>query len=273
MPSSVTSVEIATITQPTTAADPQNTATKTSSQTVEQTLAGISQALAAFHQAAHPQRHERSVFTKIERILTSLTKLVEAFAKLKSAEPATPETSEAKDITDTPTKAEESPATSNVEVLQAPTVSVDEPVAAATQSNADSTTTGTDICVTSAEAPVTEVVSSDIAFDQAAIRLGGTLGKTGEFLWKPESEKDGNLAILLPSSLTGRIREVCILMPDGSRALQRGNYAGVGNGSREHYRFSKPGKKFPDGAIVLIKLNDGSFRHLKITDTAKRITR
>lgn len=270
---SVTSVEISTITQATAPADPQPTTAKTSAQTVEQTLAGISEALSSFHKAGRPHRYERSVFTKIERILTSLTKLVEAFAKLKNTEPATPETAEAKNATDTASKTEETSAPSNVEVLQPPTVSVDEPAAAMNQNSGASTATSSETPIASSEILGSEEVSSDIAMDQASIKLGGALGKTGEFLWKPESEKDGNLAILLPSSLTGRVREVCILMPDGSRALQRGHYSGVGNGSREHYRFSKPGKKFPDGAIVLIKLEDGSSRHLKISDTAKRITR
>lgn len=270
---SVTSVEISTISQATAQTEAQASTTPTNHSRVEQTLAGISEALSTFHRTAHPHRQERSVFTKIERIITQLTRLVEAFAKLKSAESHNPEFGSAKGVADAPTKSEETPAGSNVEVLQAPTVSVDEPAVVSPQSGAESASLTTDTPVATSQLPGTDDVSSDIAVDAAVIKLGGTLGKTGEFLWKPESEKDGNLAILLPSSLTGRVREVCILMPDGSRALQRGHYSGVGNGSREHYRFSKPGKKFPDGAIVLIKLEDGSSRHLKISDTAKRVTR
>lgn len=272
MPSAVTSVKIATVTQPIPAADAQATSTKTTAQTIEQTLAGIAEALSAFHQSSRPQRHERSVFTKIERVLSSLTKLVEAFAKLRNAEPDPGKATKAQDV---PTQAHtvESSATSNVEVLQPPGVSLVPSTEEPTPTSVEQSAITPQPAPTPSETPTTETLSSDMTVERAAIDLGGTLGKTGEFLWKPESEKDGNLAILLPSSLTGRVREVCVLMPDGSRALQRGHYAGVGNGSREHYRFSKPGRKFPDGAIVLIKLENGSTRHLKISDTAKRVTR
>jgi len=108
---------------------------------------------------------------------------------------------------------------------------------------------------------------------KVAIPRGAPLQQGHGFLWKPESDKDGKLAILLPERLTGRVAEVDILAPDGSRTLQRGRFSGVGNGGREHFRFSKAGGKFPDGSIVLIKLLDGSRQHLVIRDTAARVQR
>ena len=104
------------------------------------------------------------------------------------------------------------------------------------------------------------------------IDLGTALRGSGEFLWKPKSEKDGKLAVLIPSSLTGSVSEVAIVSPDGKRVLQKGRYSGVGNGDRGHYRFSKAGGSFPDGAIVLVKLNDGTNRHFKIKETSQRVT-
>mgnify|MGYP003351543819 FL=1 len=77
--------------------------------------------------------------------------------------------------------------------------------------------------------------------------------------------------MLFRSHLTGKVKAVCILSPDGSRTLQSGKYAGNGNGGREHFRFSKPGGEFPDGSIVLIKLEDGSRRYMKIRETSARV--
>jgi hypothetical protein len=90
------------------------------------------------------------------------------------------------------------------------------------------------------------------------------------FLWKPESDKDHKLAILLPPSLSGKVAELDILSPDGSTILQAGKFSGNGNGERDHFRFTKPGGEFPDGAIVLVKLTDGTSHHVTIKDTEKR---
>jgi len=109
--------------------------------------------------------------------------------------------------------------------------------------------------------------------DKKPIDLGKPLAKSGQFLWKPSSDKDGKLAVLLPTSLTGKVSEVVILQPDGSRARQKGSYAGVGNGDREHYRFSSAGDKFADGSIVLIKMKDGTHYNVKISETSKRFER
>lgn len=103
------------------------------------------------------------------------------------------------------------------------------------------------------------------------IEQGSPLGRSTGFLWKPESDKDKKLAILLPPGLSGQVAEVVILSPDGKRTLQRGRYSGVGNGGREHYRFSKAGDKFPDGSIVVIKLKDGTTKHMVIKETSARL--
>lgn len=99
------------------------------------------------------------------------------------------------------------------------------------------------------------------------------LKKSGEFLWKPVSEKDGKLAILLPPNLTGKVARVKILDKDGTTLLGAGRYSGVGNGEREHFRFNKPGSKYPAGSIVDIVLKDGSHRRVTIEKPAERVTR
>lgn len=91
------------------------------------------------------------------------------------------------------------------------------------------------------------------------------------FLWKPVSDSDGKLVILLPSSLTGQAEKVSIFSANGETLIASGRYAGIGNGMRQHYRFDKPGNAFPDGAIVEVQLRDGGKMQIKIGDTSARI--
>jgi hypothetical protein len=102
---------------------------------------------------------------------------------------------------------------------------------------------------------------------------GSKLKGRGEFLWKPKSEKDGKLAILIPKAYTGQVESVKILAPDGSTVAAEGKPAGVGNESREHFRFNKAGEAFEDGSIVLVTLKDGSTLQIPIKETSKRFTK
>lgn len=102
----------------------------------------------------------------------------------------------------------------------------------------------------------------------STLQAGSTLQKSGEFLWKPQSDKDGKLAILLPSALEGTVDSVSVVSPNGS--IEKGKYAGVGNGSREHFRFSKSGGDFPDGSRVIITMKDGSLKEVAISDSRAR---
>ncbi len=99
--------------------------------------------------------------------------------------------------------------------------------------------------------------------------VGGYAGPAG-FLWKPVSDSTGKLAILLPSELTGKVKGVSVLGPD-SRLIESGSNGGVGNGGREHFRFSRPGGSYPPGSIVAITLNDGRVQHIKIDRPGVRI--
>jgi hypothetical protein len=103
--------------------------------------------------------------------------------------------------------------------------------------------------------------------------IGTTLSRSGQFLWKPASDKDGKLAILLPSRLTGKVKSVTILSADKSKILAKGKYSGVGNGDREHFRFSKAGSGYPDNAIVLITMKDGKTYNVKVKETSDRYER
>ena len=96
-------------------------------------------------------------------------------------------------------------------------------------------------------------------------------GMTGDagFLFKPVSDSDGKLAILLPPRLTGLADSVRLLSPSGD-VLETGRYSGNGNGGREHFRFTKPGAGYPDGLTVEVTLKGGSIVRYIIEETSER---
>ncbi|GEM_PF-6465659 len=98
-----------------------------------------------------------------------------------------------------------------------------------------------------------------------------SLEGSGEFLWKPVSESDGKLVVLIPSALTGMVAGVSIQTENG-KVIDEGRFKGVGNGGREHFRFSNAGGSYPDGVVVVIKLNDGSEKRIVIKETSDRFT-
>jgi hypothetical protein len=99
-----------------------------------------------------------------------------------------------------------------------------------------------------------------------------TINGRGQFLWKPTSDKDGKLAVLLPPNYTGRVKSLQILTPQGDQVLATGKAAGTGNGDREHFRFDRSGGSFPDGSIVAVTLLDGTVRQVQIKESSARFT-
>jgi hypothetical protein len=95
-----------------------------------------------------------------------------------------------------------------------------------------------------------------------------TAGDAG-FLFKPVSDSDGKLAILLPPRLTGLVQGLRLLSPSGD-ALETGRYSGNGNGGREHFRFTKPGAQYPDGLAVEVTLKGGEIVRYIIEETSER---
>lgn len=66
-------------------------------------------------------------------------------------------------------------------------------------------------------------------------------GDSNEFKWKAFSERDGNLVILTPASLTGRAARVDIV-DDGKVLSSSSNISATSaNGNRTHFRFDSPG--------------------------------
>jgi hypothetical protein len=128
--------------------------------------------------------------------------------------------------------------------------------------------------ITQAEKLVDQLLKSKAppALDKTSPNNGAGASGSNEFLWKPHSDKNGNLVILLPSSLSGNISGVRVLSPNGKSVLAVGKNAGSGNGDRMHFRFNRSGDSFPSGAVVEITLKNGTLKQQVIKNTGARFT-
>jgi hypothetical protein len=99
---------------------------------------------------------------------------------------------------------------------------------------------------------------------------GGDDGTPSEqFLYKPISDTTGKLVIVTPAAMAGDIVSLKLKGPDGN-LLEQGTFGGNGNGGRDHFRFSKPGERYPDELTVEIRLSDGSLKTYVINDSSER---
>lgn len=91
------------------------------------------------------------------------------------------------------------------------------------------------------------------------------------FLWKPIAESPPNgLVVLLPPPWTGSVIGVDVLDPISNQLLASGKEAGVGNGGRQHFRFSQKGQDFPNGAYVKIEFTDGTTKIITVANSSAR---
>ena len=219
-----------------------------------------------------------SLLNQIARLTSSLARLIEAFAKLKDSMGTGDYPKESSVDTTSTDLSPDNIASVTSEASPEPTsdtstVSTDSTIDPSASENAAVTAISdatSDRALSTPDVTILPLPSAPTA--PGKISIGSTLSKSGDFLWKPISDKDGKLAILLPKRYTGQVKSVKILNAQGTKVLQKGHYSGVGNGDREHFRFSKSGGNFPDGAIVLITLKDGSTNHVTIKDTSARTT-
>jgi len=95
-------------------------------------------------------------------------------------------------------------------------------------------------------------------------------GGLGGFVWKPISERDGNLVVLLPNSYRGRVTGASIVQ-DGE-ILEEGWFAGdTHNGYRPHYRFSLPGAGYGSDLTLEATLSDGTVETWSIPEGGTRV--
>ena len=99
------------------------------------------------------------------------------------------------------------------------------------------------------------------------------LDGSGGFLWKPVSDSNGNLVVLLPKDLKDAVSKVEIysaLPPTEANKLGSGKFSANANGDRPHYRFEKPGASYGENVYVVATKNDGSTVEWMIEDASKR---
>ena len=96
-----------------------------------------------------------------------------------------------------------------------------------------------------------------------------TLNKTGDFLWKPVSDKDGKLAILLPPRLSKSATSVRILDKDGKVLASGEDNKLSKEDGRRVFRFKRAGKGYPDGCVVEITRKNGTVIKQEIKESSK----
>ncbi len=94
-------------------------------------------------------------------------------------------------------------------------------------------------------------------------------GIGGGFLFKPISEGDGNLVVLLPTSMSGDVAGLTIRDSNG-QILDTGRGLGDYDDGRPLFRFSSPGGAYPENITVSALMNDGGVRDYKIPTPAQR---
>ncbi|MFM1846622.1 MAG: hypothetical protein RL417_96 [Pseudomonadota bacterium] len=100
---------------------------------------------------------------------------------------------------------------------------------------------------------------------------GQVVDGSGGFLWKPISNNQGTLAVLLPPELTGSISALKLLDSTGN-VVEEGRFTsdGTGEGGRTKYSFNKKGGDYGDDLTVRLELSDGSVRTWMIPDGSRR---
>jgi hypothetical protein len=99
----------------------------------------------------------------------------------------------------------------------------------------------------------------------------GAQGEGGGFVWKPRSESDGRLVVLLPPQYRGAVQGAFVADAAGV-PIEVGNFAGdEHNGLRPHYRFSEHGSAYGNEIYVVADLVEGGSVHWPIPAGAQRM--
>ncbi len=98
---------------------------------------------------------------------------------------------------------------------------------------------------------------------------GGTVDGSGGFLFKPVSDSNGKLVVLLPAKISSSVVDV-ILKDENGEKVEEGKFSGIANGDRAHFRFRKPGRDYPKNLTVEIRLKSGRVIKYFIPDPSSR---
>lgn len=103
-----------------------------------------------------------------------------------------------------------------------------------------------------------------------AVVGGGSSG----FLWKPISESDGKLAVLLPAAISNSAISTEIhseLPPSDATLVEVGRNTNSFHNGRRIFRFSQPGADYPDNCYIVAKLDNGATESYKISESDARV--
>lgn len=117
------------------------------------------------------------------------------------------------------------------------------------------------------DSQVANAIGSAISSRYTSAEFGSSPVYQRGFLFKPVSDSTGKVAILMPPSLTGKVKGVSIKSNDG---MESGAYGGVGNGFREHFRFNRPGSSYSADLSILVMLRDGTTHTVRIPNPGLR---
>jgi len=131
--------------------------------------------------------------------------------------------------------------------------------------------------VSSAAGALTSGGISSIPMGGTSSATGGVVTPTGNtfdgengFLFKPISENQGTLAVLLPEAYKGMVSGVTVMDPLGN-VLDDGVSTGYGEeGTREKFSFSKKGEEYPSDLTVHVSFMDGTHTQYSIPDPSQR---
>lgn len=100
-------------------------------------------------------------------------------------------------------------------------------------------------------------------------RTGTKIDGPNGFLFKPQSDSTGKLAIHLPKELAGKVDNVVVKDASG-KVLDNSSVTGNGNGDRDLFRFKKQGGDYGNNLTIEARLKDGSIRTWAIGDGSAR---
>jgi len=101
------------------------------------------------------------------------------------------------------------------------------------------------------------------------VEQSNTVHIGGGFLFKPVSESDGKLVVLLPSSMSGNVAELIIRDSNG-QILDKGFRLDDYDDGRPLFRFPSPGSTYPENISVSAVMNDGEIFDYLITSPDQR---
>lgn len=121
--------------------------------------------------------------------------------------------------------------------------------------------------------PQSQYAATNSSGGTGAVGPSSAVASAG-FLWKPVSESNGKLVVLLPTSLKGIVKSAGIYTAfpySSGQRLASGTFSGdTKNGNRPHYRFGKPGSGYPSGVYLIAFLSSGKQYGYRIANTSRR---